>query len=162
MFGALLQPANSLSHGCSSIRHFCSSDSPTTAGPGTSSGHSDTTTTAEASIQRHQSISEFSTAPDAFTAHLQQKTEQDVFALLERARAAKLAEAAAEAKAAAAGSVTADGAVVAAVADIAEEEDDDTVDVINPETGEVRGCCFHSRSVVSTVMGNRCIDTFRG
>jgi predicted secreted protein len=79
---------------------------------------------------------------------LQRKTEQDVFALLEQARAAKLAEAAAAAKAAAAGSTaTSDGAVDAAVADVAEEEEDDTVDVINPETGEVSGSCFHRRLV---------------
>jgi hypothetical protein len=52
--------------------------------------------------------------------------------LLEKARATKLAEAAAAAKG------DAFATVQAADAEL-EAEEDDTVDVINPETGEVRG-----------------------
>jgi hypothetical protein len=88
--------------------------------------------------QQHPSGS-FNTSPDAFTASLQSKTEQEVFHLQETARAAKLAEAAAAAKAAGAAG---DAGAAAAAADAAAveqlgEEEDDTIDVINPETGEV-------------------------
>jgi len=137
-----------------------SSSSNTTTTTRCHSSDTSTSTSSGSSSQQHliqsqqqpheqqQTSSPFSTAPDAFTRSLQSKTEQEVFSLLERARAAKLAEAAAAAKAAAKAS-GGTAATAAAAAEPSEEviegeEEDDTVDVINPETGEVRySLCKH-------------------
>lgn len=92
--------------------------------------------------QHHAAPSAFDTSPDAFTAHLQSKTEADVFSLLENARAARLAEAAAAARAAGSGDTGSVGAAADAAAQAEEDAaDDDTADMINPETGEVGRVC---------------------
>ncbi|KAF8055479.1 SDHAF4 [Scenedesmus sp. PABB004] len=69
-------------------------------------------------------------APDAFTASLQAKTEAEVVELLQTARAAAQALAAAAA---------AQPDAAAAPQDGAGGEDDELVDLVNPDTGEVAG-----------------------
>lgn len=149
-------PIQSLWHLNSPLWATCNSNTPTA----TRNHSSDTSTSSGSSSQQHliqsqqqqqqheqqQTSSPFSIAPDAFTRSLQSKTEQEVFSLLERARAAKLAEAAAAAAKAAGG--TAAAAAEPSEEVIEGEEEDDTVDVINPETGEVR---------MSSALANTCM-----
>lgn len=131
---------------CNKQYSSSSNDTPPAGATSSSNSSSNSSMASPAQQQQQQhAASAFSTSPDAFTAHLQSKTEADVFQLLEKARAAKLAEAAAAAKAAAkaaAGTVDGGGdanaAFAAADAELEGGElEDDTVDVVNPETGEV-------------------------